>query len=182
MSGCGGGCGPGLLPPALCYDLDLGVQIPDRAMYFPQQPVPVQVGDIAKFGQYVGPTLRVPLPVVQGNSLEITFRAFRTVNMCWGKMSGSGPQTLTGFEGASTARKAKGFPLFTELEVIVDQTGAGSPTQGLVTVRATPEVTTLFPQFGVFDLELYTGLGDTLRKTIVEGPITYNRSVTLAVV
>jgi len=185
MSGCGGcnGGAPGYYPaPPSCYDVGSGVSLPDRRLLLPKQPIPIEVGDIAEFAHYIGPQLILPLPIEQGNSLSIQFRAFRFVNHCHGQAYGSGPQTLTGFEGAGTLRKAKGFPLSSSLTVTVDQTGPGSPTQGIITVSATPEQTTLYPQFGVYDVELFTGIGTVLRKTIIEGPIMYNRAATLAVV
>ncbi len=115
--------------------------------------------------------------------MELKFRAFRNVTRCEdGSTYGSGPQTLTGLQGKGTIRKAKGAPEEFPLEVFVDQTGAGSPTQGLITVVAPPDETILIPGFGVWDLTIFSGLGTVLRKTLVEGPILQNRAVTLAVV
>lgn len=94
---------------------------------------------------------------------------------------GIAPQVLTGLQGRATVRKAKEGKQGAEkwdLTVTVDQSGAGSPTRGIVTVTADAVLTTTFPEFGVWDLELSDGT-DNLRKTVVEGPLWVNRDVSI---
>lgn len=175
--------------------------LPDTGFLPPPMPIPVPVGKISDFGRYVGPTVLVPLQVRRGDSIEWVFRLYREVHgapptvlggVCgtqedccdpdapYGR--GVSPQVLTGLQGRATVRKAKegkqgkqGAEQW-DLTVTVDQTGAGSPTRGTVIVQADATLTRTFPEFGVWDLELSDGT-DSLRKTIVEGPLWVNRDV-----
>jgi hypothetical protein len=162
-----------------CSDLPPGVLIPDRRLTIPDQPVPIGIGRVGDFSRYVGPTLRMPLPVQRGDSIGIVLRAFREVTTCSdGSMYGTSPQVLTGLQARATIRRAKDHPLVFALTVTVDQTGAGSATRGEITISADATVTRLLPDHGVWDLELNDGT-DTLRKTIAEGPVAFNRDVSL---
>lgn len=163
-----------------------GPFLPDRAMRFVPQPIPVAIGRVAELGRLAG-VLVVPLQVQRGNTIEFVFRAFREVTHGPGSGCvdpsapfgrGSSPQVLTGLQGRALVRRAKGHPIEYPLTVDVDQTGAGSSTRGTVRVLADASVTRLLPDHGVWDLELSDGT-DSLRKTIVEGPLAPNRGVLL---
>jgi len=152
-------------------------------------PIPLQIGRVSELASLPTPVLKTVLFITQGDNLDVVFRAFREVTHpcggCCGPCHpdfpfgiGSGPQVLTGLQGAGTIRKAFGVPFAYDLTVEVDQTGAGSPTRGLIQVTATGQETRLFPGFGVWDLQISDNT-DTLRKTLVEGPIQRTRVTTL---
>ena len=155
------------------------------------QPIPIQIGRVQNLASLPTPVLRTILFITQGDNLDVFFRAYRDVVYppdCSGGCGpcnpdfpfgiGSGPQILTGLIGAGTIRTALGVPFTYDLDVFVDQTGAGSPTRGNVQVTASGVQTRLFPGFGVWDLQISNNT-DNLRKTLVEGPIEYTRVTTL---
>jgi hypothetical protein len=108
------------------------------------------------------------LTVYRGDSLRVEFR----LRKCSGSYL-----VLTGLDGRATIRLAKddnATPV--TLAVAVDQTSG--PTRGTVVVTATPQQTLVFPQVGVWDLELHTTDG-TFRKTVVAGRLQFTRDVTM---
>ena len=153
-------------------------------------PIPIGIGRVADIASLPTPVLRATLFVQRGDSFELVFRAYREVCLFHGGCAprgcacdfdypygtGSGIQILTGFQGAAAIRKAIDFPQVSVLTVDVDQTGAGSPTRGIIRVTADPTATRVFPEFGVWDLEINDGT-DQLRKTLMEGPMVLNRDV-----
>jgi hypothetical protein len=151
-------------------------------------PIPIPIGQVANLASLPTPVLRAALRVQRGDSLDVVFRAYREVfggpssgcacdpNNPFG--SGTSAQVLTGLQARAVVRRAKDHPQEWPLVVIVDQTGAGSPTRGIIRVTADASATRLFPDHGVWDLEVNDGT-DTLRKTLVEGPLAFNRDVAL---
>lgn len=129
--------------------------------------IPIQIGRIADFAQFRDPTEH-DLTIVRGDSLELVFRMFRSVDKCTGL--GSGAQTLTGLQGRFILRAALDHPFPFEMDVAVD-VAAGS---GRVTVTGTAADTRALPILGVYDLELNDGT-DALRKTVVKGGFTLTR-------
>ena len=151
-------------------------------------PIPIPVGRVSDLASLPTPALRAILRIQRGDSIEVVFRAYREVvggpgSGCLCDLanpygSGSGIQPLTGLQGRAVIRKAKDHPQDYPLTVDVDQTGAGSSTRGLIRVTAPATVTRLLPEFGVWDLELSDGT-DTLRKTLAEGRVEFNRDVAI---
>lgn len=150
-------------------------------------PVPIQIGPIAILPSLDTPARHFDLRVQRGDSLSLVFRAFREVIGgdvdcgCSSSSSpeyGTSPQVLTGLQARATIRRAKDHPVEYPLTVVVDVTGAGSPTRGFITVSASAEVTRLLPDHGVWDLELNDGT-DALRKTLVEGRLLFGRDISL---
>ena len=148
-------------------------------------PIPLQVGPVADIAS-LRSKLRYMLAIERGDSLDLYFRAYREVtggpgsgcacNPSYPFGSGSSPQVLTGLAAVSEVRKAIDHPQVYPLSTDVDQTGAGSPTRGIIRVFADASVTRMLPGTGVWDLELNDGT-DVLRKTLAEGPFALARDV-----
>jgi len=113
---------------------------------------------------------RASLPVVRADSLEIQVRLRDKTTKA--------PIVLTGYVGRSAIRPAIDNPAVTELTVVVSQDASG-PNVGLVTVTATGEQTQVFPEVGVWDLQISDGSPTGIfRKTVVQGPLSFVRDVT----
>lgn len=132
--------------------------------------IAVPIGRFAELGQ-LRSVYEWDLEFVRGDSLEIVFRMFKDVN-CEG--DGSRPQTLTGMSARARIRKAIDYPVYVDLTAVVDDS-AGS---GRVTVTATAEETLLYPEYGIFELQLYEIAGP-LAKTVVQGQALMIRDVIL---
>jgi len=153
-----------------------------------ESPIPIGIGRVAQIASLPTPVVKAVLHVQRGDSLEVVFRAYRDVvggpgsgcacDLANPYGSGSGIQILTGLQGRAVIRRAKDHPQAFPLTVGVDQTGAGSPTRGIIRITADATVTRLLPDHGVWDLELNDGT-DLLRKTLVEGPVAFNRDVAI---
>lgn len=153
-----------------------------------QNPIPIAVGRVADIASLPTPALGYILRVQRGDSLDVYFRAYREVYAGPGAGcgcnpsapfgTGTSPQVLTGLAGAAVIRRAKDHPMAYPLTVDVDQTGVGSSTRGIIRVTADATVTRLLPDHGVWDLEINDGT-DTLRKTLAEGPVSFNRDVAI---
>jgi len=163
-----------------------GPYLPDRRLVMPPMPVPIPIGRIADFPGYLGPSLIIPLQIQRGDSLRWVFRAYREVTGAPGAGCvdpdypygrGTGPQALTGLQGRAVIRRAKDHPQEWALAVAVDQT-SGTPTSGQIIVTAPANETRLYPDHGVWDLELNDGT-DVLRKTVAEGPVAFNRDTAI---
>ena len=111
---------------------------------------------------------RLNLPVVRGDSIYFLIT-----------LKDRGKRIpLNGKTGKAAIRKAFDYPVVTELTVTVDQSTTGS-TVGDIIVEATGEQTQVFPEFGVWDLQISDGSVDgTFRKTLVQGTIEFVRDVT----
>lgn len=153
-----------------------------------ENPIPIPIGRVADLASLPAPVLGYVLRLQRGDSLDVYFRAFREVYAGPGSGcgcnpdapfgSGTSPQVLTGLQGRAVIRRAKDHPQVFPLTLDVDQTGAGSPTRGIIRVTADATVTRLLPDHGVWDLEVNDGT-DALRKTLVEGPVSFNRDVAI---
>lgn len=86
---------------------------------------------------------------------------------------------LTGLSGKATVKKAvddRG-PIW-ELGVEVSQSPAGSADTGQVVITATGTQTTLFPEFGIWGLQLSDDTPDgEVRKTVAMGKLIFTRDV-----
>lgn len=116
---------------------------------------------------------RVTLPVVRGDSVYFLIKLKD-------QEAGGSAVPLDGKVGKASIRKAIDAPVETMLAVTVDQTTTGA-TVGHILIQATGEQTTLFPEFGVWDLQLSDGSPTgVFRKTLVQGPLKFVRDVTSA--
>lgn len=121
--------------------------------------IPIELGRVSEIANRGVPE-RYDLEVVRGDSLAIVFRMFREVDECG---DGSGAQTLTGISGRTMVRAAPDHAQAYSLDVTVNE-DAGN---GRVTILADEDDTRIFPETGVWDLELYvTGV---YRKTVIHG-------------
>lgn len=151
-------------------------------------PIPLQLGPVGELSSLRTPSLRMLLQIERGDSLDLYFRAYREVtggpgsgcacNPSFPFGIGSAPQILTGLTGGSEVRKAIDHPQIYPLGVDVDQTGAGSPTRGIIRLFGDASITRMLPGTGVWDLELGDGT-DALRKTLAEGPFALTRDVSV---
>lgn len=121
--------------------------------------IPIELGRVSEIANRGVPE-RYDLRVVRGDSLAIVFRMFREVDDCG---DGSGAQTLTGVSARMAIRPAPDSALTYSLDVTVNE-AAGN---GRVTVLADDNETRLFPETGVWDLELF--VEGVYRKTVVHG-------------
>lgn len=104
----------------------------------------------------------VPLALVaiRADSIEIRVRFFDA--------STGRPIVLDGFDGSAVIYDSPNatVPLHT-LTVVVDQSGAGQPTTGVVTITVAGSATQLWIERGYWALVLDSG---AVRKTVIAGP------------
>ncbi len=138
------------------------------------KPIPVPLGAGGLDG-FPGPPYQYPLIYTPGDSLSLLFCMVTSAVLINGELCSTGKIALTGLSGKACVSSTPGNANITELTVVVDQTAIGSPTVGQVLITAVGSVTVMLPQFGSWSLELTDGT-DTLRKTIVSGPLCPNTS------